>query len=85
MSADNVGRFAGPVEEIILGAPMHCRTTLPNHDCPQLRAGCLGCTLSGHVTSSPWIAAVTGLTLVIDMAALDMAGFEAALRRARER
>jgi len=84
MSVDTVGRYAGPVEERIPGAPMHCHTTLPNHDCPQLRAGCLGCTLSGQVTSSPWVAAGTGLPLVVNLAALDMAGFYAALRRARK-
>ena len=38
--------YAGPIEERIPGAPMHCKTTLPNHDCPQKRAGCLGCTFN---------------------------------------
>jgi hypothetical protein len=72
---------AGPVEERIPGAPMHCRTILPNHDCPQLRAGCLGCTLNWWQTapSVSWGSGAARLTLTLRA---DVAAVREALARA---
>lgn len=33
----------------IAGVARHCETLLPNHNCPYLALGCLGCTLSFRV------------------------------------
>jgi hypothetical protein len=78
------GRYAGLVEERIPGAPMHCHTVMPNHDCPQLRAGCLGCTFASGVsgTLSPWLSGALGLKLRLTLTA-DDSQLREALRNAK--
>lgn len=45
----NCTLHAGPVMDKIDGLARHCETVLPNHDCPYLALGCLGCTRKSQI------------------------------------
>lgn len=64
----------GPIMDKREGWERHCETVLPNHACPYLAMGCLGCTRKSAVASDAPAPSLTLTTLQQAFDRLAMAG-----------